>query len=171
MFWVVLAFLASAPIFFFSPFLLLFIISTTLFSIGVSQLRQYNNLPKWKQTKGKLIKAGIGKYSVTLGQYSPPEANYYPLVCFSYSHKGYEGKSNKYAFDTKSIWSTDMQSVKRVLTEIEMQELLKVYVNPKHPDEAVLNITISSNRRSHSWALTVSGVLLACVGGLVWKIT
>lgn len=167
-FWLLLAIIASYPIFSFEPLIILFIIATALLVLGSKQLIRHKNLDKWVEAPGSLLETDLGVYRVSHGQYSPPVKHYYPLAFFSYSYNEKEYKSNEYAFDYKSIWSTEQEAVEDIIKELETKEALNVFVNPKNPTEAVLNRQVSANRLSHYWALFVSGCILFGIGILLW---
>lgn len=167
-FWLLLAMIASYPIFSYEPLIILFFVATTLLLIGSKQLLRHKSLSQWVETSGCLLEVDLAVFRVSHGQYSPPVKYYYPLAFFSYSFNGNEYKSNKYAFDHKSIWSTEQETVENRIKELESKEVLHVFVNPKSPADAVLNRHVSANRLSHYWSLFVSGCVLFVIGILLW---
>ncbi|OZB82166.1 MAG: hypothetical protein B7X28_03950 [Halothiobacillus sp. 13-55-253] len=167
-FWLLLTFIASYPIFLFEPLIILFVVAIVLLVLGSKQLIRQKNLKKWVETSGLLLETDLGVYRVSHGQFNPPVKHYYPLAFFSYCYNEKEYKSNEYAFDYKSIWSTEQEAVKNIIKELETREALNVFVNPKNPTEAVLNRQVSANRLSHYWALFASGCILFVIGIILW---
>ncbi len=161
-FLVLLALAVSLPILNYSPFTLLFIISFTLITIGSCKLLKFKSLKKWIQVPGKLIETEIGLFRET-GQ-GHLIMHYYPMAYYKYNYNGNEIASNKYAYDHKSIWTSELEKAKKVISNLESLETVNVLVNPSNPHEAVLNIEITKNRLSHYWAISISGFILLILG-------
>lgn len=165
--WLIAALLISAPLFLWSPLTLLLVVAAVLASVGINGELKNRRVCRWKKVPGKLLKTEIGRYRVSIGQYNEPEDRYFPLAFYSYQYDDYRGESNRYAFDRKSIWSTDREEVENILTKLQAQKSLEVFVNPRQPREAVLNTTVSSTRKSHYRALAISGIIIGCLWGLL----
>ena len=162
--WLVLAIFVSYPVLTFEPLIILFLIAAILFIIGTKQIIKSRSLGNWMEITGSLLKTDIGVFRVSFGKYSSPVKHYYPLAYYSYNYNGAHYKSNQYAFDHKSIWSTEQELVEKVIKELESNETINVFVNPNNPKEAVLNRQVSANRLSHYWALLASGCILFVIG-------
>lgn len=169
-FWLLGLLLLAAPVLFLAPLLLVFVIGAVLLGVGVWQLIQYRNLAGWNRVQGTLNRTDIGVFKVSIGQYTPPQDYYFPLVTYSYQYRGSGYESERYAFDRKSIWLTDMESITCKIAQLEAQKTLEVYVNPARPEVAVLNTEISAQRKSHACALVVSGLLVILAGGLLARL-
>jgi hypothetical protein len=148
--WLLLGLIISAPLFIYEPLVLLIIVAITLFLAGLRQIMRYRNLANWVGIQGTLIGTSLGKYRVSIGQYSKPEEYYFPLAKFSYAYNGIEYASNQYAFDRKSIWTRDQEVTAKIIDELNAQKTIQVFVNPRHPGEAVINSKIISTRWSHA---------------------
>lgn len=165
MLWVFAGLALAFPLVFLLPLSVPFIIGSGLFFFGAKKINSYKNLKTWVKTEGTLLQADIGGYD-EMDDYSKNGKNeyYLPLANFSYSWKGSKKESNNYSFDSKSIWSLDPEDIIRKIKDLESLEKLEVYVNPKNPREAVLNIEVSKNRYSHAYAVLASGVLIIILG-------
>lgn len=168
--WLLAALILTTPIFLLSPLVYLFVIATLLTLAGIKRVLIYRDVSSWEKAHGKLIKTDIGQYRISIGQYSKPEVRYFPLAYFSYQYGDYSSESNQYAFDRKSIWSTDLDEIDLRLAELEAKKTIDVYVNPQHPHKAVINTQISPSRWSHAWAVLISGVTLLFISVLLWSI-
>ena len=161
--WLLVAIAASYPVFTYEPRALLYMAALILLYLGGSKLYKAKTLKSWVKCPGKLLQTEIAVYRVSLGQYSPATEHYYPLAFYNYTYNGSLLESNRYAVDHKSIWSTDIEKVETAIKQLNEIEKLEVYVNPVKPHEAALNIELSTERLSHLWALTISGLLLLCI--------
>jgi len=161
-FWVFACIALAFPLTLFLPLSLPFILGGGLIFYGVKQLLTYKSLLSWEKTDGALIKTEIGLLE-EMDNYSKNKY-FVPLAYFSYIWNGVEYKSNKYAFDNKSIWSLDSKEVEKTVESLKSLETLEVLVNPKNSNEAVLNTNISKNRYSHAYALSVSGIIVTIIG-------
>ncbi|SRR5690554_6254193 len=163
-----IAFILAIPFYLYATHLFLHLVAFALIIVGFRQLYLYRCLLNWESATGKILQTNIGKFSVSSGSYSRPDLYYFPLVHFSFRHKNTDYKSLHYCFDRKSIWTLNLKEVEDTISKLNACKEVKVYVNPKKPDHSVLNIHISKNRRSHSYALIVAGILLNIVGVVVW---
>lgn len=75
--WVISALVVSVPLFLTAPLVLPLLISCVLVVTGAVQLRRYGKLTSWGKVPGILLQTDIGKYRVSVGQYSPPEEHYF----------------------------------------------------------------------------------------------
>lgn len=166
--YILLAFILAIPVYFYATHLLLHLVALSLMVLGLRQLHQYKKLSKWETVQGKILQTEIGKYSVSSGSYSRPNEYYFPLVNFTFRYKNNDYQSNRYGFDHKSIWSLNLEEVENTISKLNSYQDVKVYINPKIPEQSVLNINVSKNRHSHSYALIAAGILLNIVGVVVW---
>lgn len=160
------------PITLIMPLSLPFIIGSGLLFWGLKKINSYKNLRNWKKIEGTLLQTDIGVYHEMDDHSSNGKNEYYlPLTYFSYIWNNSKQKSNTYSFDKKSIWSLNSDEATRKVKYLESLEKLVVYVNPKAPSEAVLNIEISKRRFSHAYAVLISGILICLLGvALVIKV-
>jgi len=160
--WIIAALAISFPLLLFLPRSLPFLLAGGLIFFGMKQLLKFKNLNKWEKVNGTLIETRIGVLE-EIDQYNTNKY-YVPLAYFTYVWGSVELKSNKYAYDNKSIRSPDFQEVEKTIKTLNSKESLLVYVNPKNSNEAVLNTTVSKNRYSHVYTLIVSGILVSILG-------
>ena len=156
--------LLSAPLVFFVPLLVPFVLGVIPLLFGIGQIKKYKSLEGWVEVNGNLIQTELGVYDVSVGQYTPPVSHYFPLAQFSYSFNGNEYNSNMYALDRKSVWSTNKDDVLNCIERLKSEDSLKVFVNPQSPEEAVVNLSVSKKRWSHAYALTLGGLILILSG-------
>ena len=168
-FYILGAFILAAPILLHEPFLALIAIALFLVCFGGNKINNYNSLSRWEKVQGELIQKDIGMYQVSSGASSYPDEYYFPLAYFSYSFEGENYKSNEYSYDRKSVWSTDKREIDAITEDLVLGNKVTVFVNPAQPEMAVLNITVSKQRKSHCYALIVSGLLLIVIGTFAWS--
>ncbi len=163
------ALVIATPLFLYAPFTGLLLVSAMLLLTGGLRVLQYRRLADWIMVPGTLLQTDIGTYRVSSGQYGRPDAYYFPLAHYAYEYNSVEGESNQYAYDRQSIWSNDIEAIRTLIADLQARQSIDVYVNPAHPNRAVLTTTISAARWSHAWALVASGIILACAGALLWR--
>ncbi len=160
--WIFAGLALAFPLMLFLPLSLPFILSGGLIYFGVKQLLKYKSLKKWEKTNGVLIKTEVGTLE-EIDQYTTRKY-YVPLAYFTYLWNKTELKSNRYAFDNKSIRSLDSKEVEKTIEILNSTNSLEVFVNPKNTSEAVLDTNVSKNRYSQAYALIVSGILVTILG-------
>ncbi len=169
--WLIGALVIMPPLVFqVSPLAVLLLPALPLFFIGVKKLLAFKGLKAWEKVAGKLKATDIGVYQVLYDRGGPVDY-YFPLAFFEYEYKGQRYESNRYAYDRKSVSSTDSNEIKNLLEQLEEIEQLDVYVNPLNPQQAVLNIEISRKQKEHQWVLLISGILLFIAFIAIWSIS
>lgn len=167
-YWIVIALLVIFPVVLFSPFLVPAIIGGALTWFGASQIRGYRNLPQWHEVKGTLVSTDIGVYEMSEGASGSPVSYFFPIAIYSYVYDGQVLSGASYAYDNKSIWSTNENEARNIILELEQQESIPVFLYPGNPRQSALNLSLSRNRWSHSFALLISGLVIGLVGGLLY---
>jgi hypothetical protein len=167
-FWIIGGISISFPVVMLIPDVVPFIIGLILLWFGYKKYSSYRRLDKWEKSQGKLLNTDIGIYRVSDGQYSPATPFYFPMAHYCYTYKGSTYENNVYAYDKRSIWTTELSSVKKTIATLSNDEGLLVYVNPVNPNESSLNIGISSKRYSQAYSLLVSGLIIVILGIFLW---
>lgn len=139
-------------------YLIITFVGALLISIGIRGLNRYRVVRKWAHTDGVLLDLHAGyaeeriKYSSLKYQY--PEAEYEYHV----QDKKYVG--TRTSVEPKNAWVLVDEASRAPWAQWKKGEKITVFFDPCNPAHSVLIPELQPRRRSHLFALTLSGLLL-----------
>lgn len=139
-------------------YLIITFIGALLTFIGILGLNRYRVVEKWASTEGVFIELRTGhaeeriKYSSLKYQYPVAEYEYYV------QEKKHIG--TKISVEPKNAWVLVDDASRSPWAHWKKDEKVTVFFDPRNPSHSVLIPELQPHRRSHLWALTLSGLLL-----------
>ncbi|MDI9244036.1 DUF3592 domain-containing protein [Marinobacter sp. CHS3-4] len=150
---------------------LLLIISGTLILAGGLKVKHYSEKKNWIQSKAVLRSVEESQKGIMESQYGPKRRYLYPEVKYEYSHHGQNYMNTVVADSIKDVWVPEINAfgdktpdAKKIWQDWVCGSEVPVYINPQDPHQSVLISRPSKKRKSHLFALIVSGLLVF----LVW---
>lgn len=89
-------------------------------------------------------------------------SKFYPEITYEYIFNNTTYYNNRFALDIDSCTFNDLESAEHFLENILKEKT--VYVNPTKGGESYLYICLNKARINHYNTLTISGVILFCIG-------
>jgi hypothetical protein len=92
---------------------------------------------------------------------------YFPDIRYTYfvGEKKYSG--SKYSIDNEGWWSTNEDTIKNIVRDINKQNSVTAYYDPQDNSSSVLVRDVSKTRKRHYIGLLGSGVFVVGIGVLI----
>lgn len=150
---------------------LLLIISGTLIVAGGQKVKKYYKKTNWIQSKAVLRSVEENQKGIIESQYGPKRKYLYPEVEYEYNHNGQKYMNTVVADSIQDVWVPEINAfgdktpeAKKIWRDWKCGSEVPVSINPQVPHQSVLISRPSKKRRSHFFALIVSGLLVF----LIW---
>jgi hypothetical protein len=147
----------------------LLLLSALLIARGIKSLLPYYQSKKWLKCKATIHRIEETFETVKVSQYSETEY-YFPLVEYSYEFNSQSHSNDCVTFEKQNIWTSGHNAWGDILPETEkpwhswtVGSYIDVYINPEKPHMSVLIATLSTSRKSHHFAVILSGVILLII--------
>jgi len=88
---------------------------------------------------------------------------YYPVVTFSYDYGDRSYKNGSFALDIKSFMFSEIENAEAYLDK-KLKDCSTAYCNSKKPDEAYIELSLTSTRKMHYFTMIIAGLVLFILG-------
>ena len=139
-------------------YLIITFVGALLTFIGIRGLNRYRVVRKWARTDGVLVDLLPG-YAEERIKYSSLKYQY-PVAEYEYYVQEKKHVGTKISVEPKNAWVLVDEASRSPWVHWKKGEKVTVFFDPSNPAHSVLIPELQPRRRSHLFALTLSGLLL-----------
>jgi hypothetical protein len=133
----------------------------SLIFLNLRTINKHSDLNKWK-------KVDVDITAVDIVEKIEPDrfldkVYYYPKVSFSYDYQNQTYWHGSFALDPKSFLFDEIESAETYLKN-KLENCSNAYCNVNDPNQAYLEISLTSSRKYHFVTLIIAGLILCIIG-------
>ena len=120
----------------------------------------------WSRTDAQILKSQIDRIQIDIGEGSV--TGYQPRITFEYEFNGQRTQSSNLCPDPRAYEFDDYVKAQKFLQSYETGNTVRVFVSGNN--NAVLLNEFDWHRKSHYFAVFLSGILIAAIDTFLWML-
>ncbi len=134
-----------------------------LSSHGVAQIVRARSVRRWHPSQARIVAGEV--VEVFVGGATRTE--YFPRIRFAYASPSGWRESQRLTVAPQDHRTPNRADAQRWLDAHPVGAQVQAWVCPGRDDLAVLRAEVSARRASQNWAITLGGLIVACVGASI----
>ncbi|WP_428738388.1 DUF3592 domain-containing protein [Sulfurimonas sp.] len=145
----------------------LFFISLAISMPSLIAYKKLIEINSWIKLKATVIKISV-ESRIEFGRSDVNPPVFFPLVVYEYEYQNVKYKSQKFSIvddDYKYIFEQDVQ---KLIKDISVDSEIEIWINPKNPDQALINKKISKELIFNYIAYNLLSLMFVILGIYIW---